>query len=274
MNNHRVKVLEAVSYIKEKIKPFPLIGILTGTGLGDITESINIRASLNYKDIPNFPVSTVQSHDGILEIGDISGKEVIAFKGRFHLYEGYSPLEVTFPIRVMQELGVKILILFNAAGGLNPAFKQGDIMAISDHINLTGRNPLVGTNEETWGLRFPDMLNAYDKKLTNLAHKAADKIDNKLVEGVYAGLLGPSLETPAEIKFLRTIGVDAVGFSTVQEVIAAIHGSMKVLGLSTITNINAVGNFNPASIEEIIETAKKAAPVIGKIITEVAKNIN
>jgi purine-nucleoside phosphorylase len=209
-----------------------------------------------------------------LLIGEIQGCAVMVMQGRFHLYEGYSPLEVTFPIRVMQELGVKILILTNAAGGLNTAFNAGDIMLITDHINLTGSNPLIGPNEDRWGIRFPDMSAAYDKALTSIAANVAQSAGLPIRRGVYVGLKGPSLETPAEIRFLKTIGAEAVGFSTVQEVIAAVHAGMRVLGLSTITNVHDPENPIPATVEDIIEVAKTAAPVLEKIIRKVVEKIN
>jgi len=260
--------------LKAHIEKLPEICILTGTGLGERVESLNISTLLEYKDIPNFPVSTVQSHFGRLHAGSMQGRRIIAMQGRFHLYEGYTSLEVTFSVRVMQELGVKIFILSNAAGGLNLGFKTGDIMIIADHINLTGSNPLVGLNEETWGERFPDMSSAYDKKLAGLAESSAIKTGIYLQKGVYAGLKGPSLETPAEVRFLKTIGADAVGFSTVQEVIAAVHAGMKVLGLSTITNVHNPDAPAPASVEEIIAVAKGAAPKLETIIKEVVRNLD
>ncbi|MGD9372910.1 MAG: purine-nucleoside phosphorylase, partial [Desulfobacterales bacterium] len=225
-------------------------------------------------DIPNFPISTVQSHAGKLLVGNMQGCRVMALKGRFHLYEGYTASDVTFPIRVMQKLGIRILILTNAAGGLNPAFKAGDIMIITDHINLTGANPLIGPNEDSWGLRFPDMIQAYDKHLAQMAVTAAGCAGIQVRQGVYAGLKGPSLETPAEVRFLKTIGAEAVGFSTVQEVIAAVHAGMRILGLSTITNINDPDNPLPATVEDIIAVAKNVAPMLEKIIQQVVENIH
>lgn len=274
MLSYKQKTIETAGYLKDRIEKLPEIGILTGTGLGKITESIDISASFAYKNIPHFPISTVESHTGRLLFGSLQNKQIIAMQGRFHLYEGYSPLDVTFPIRVMQELGVKILIISNAAGGLNPEFNAGDIMIITDHINLTGSNPLIGPNEDSWGIRFPDMIQAYNNKLVILAENAGKKTGIKLQKGVYAGLKGPSLETPAEVRFLKTIGAEAVGFSTVQEVIAAIHGGMKVLGLSTITNINDPDAPVPATIEEIIAVAKEAAIRLETIIRYVVENID
>jgi len=273
MKSFKRRAVETAEYLKTKINKAPEIGILTGTGLGNSLGSIDVDVSFNYKDIPHFPVSTVQAHLGKLLFGVLNGKPVIAMQGRFHLYEGYYPADVTFPIRVMQELGVKILLLSNAAGGLNPDFKVGDIMIIKDHINLTGSNPLIGPNEDSWGIRFPDMSRAYDEKLALLAEDAGAKAGIRMQKGVYAGLKGPSLETPAEVRFLKAIGAEAVGFSTVLEVISAVHGGMRVLGLSTITNINDSDEPVPVTVEEVISVAEKVAPKIDTIIKDVVDNI-
>ncbi len=273
MKNYKRKAVETAEFLKDHIDKLPGIGLLTGTGLGGSAESLEISESFEYEDIPHFPTSTVESHLGRLLFGGMQGKQVIVMQGRFHLYEGYSSLEVTFPIRVMQELGVKVLILSNAAGGLNTGFKAGDLMIITDHINLAGSNPLIGPNEERWGIRFPDMIGAYDKNLTALAENAGKDAGIHLQKGVYAGLKGPSLETPAEIRFLKTIGADAVGFSTVQEVIAAVHAGIKVLGLSTITNVHDPDAPVPATVEEIIAKANEAAPKLETIIRKVVEKI-
>lgn len=272
ISNERVK--ETAAFIKKQIGKSPVIGILSGTGLGESLQSIKTSFSCEYKDIQNFPVSTVESHLGRLLIGSFEKHEIMAMLGRFHLYEGYSPLEVTFPIRVMQEIGIKLLILTNAAGGLNPAFSPGDIMVIIDHINLTGHNPLTGPNEESWGIRFPDMTAPYDNKLVESAVNAGKEEGILLKKGVYAGLMGPSLETPAEVRFLKTIGADAVGFSTVQEVIAGVHAGMKILGLSAITNVHNPYNPSPSTIDEIIDTAKKATPKLEAIMRKVINKID
>ena len=274
MNYYKQKVVETAEFLKSHIKKSPEICILTGTGLGECVESLNVSTHLEYKDIPNFSVSTVQSHLGRMLAGSMEGRQIIAMQGRFHLYEGYTPLEVSFSVRVMQELGAKILILSNVAGGLNLGYEAGDIMIIADHINLTGSNPLVGLNEETWGNRFPDMSNAYDNKLMGLAEGSAKKTGIHLQKGVYAGLKGPSLETPAEVRFLKTIGADAVGFSTVQEVIVAVHSGMRMLGLSTITNVHNPDAPAPATVEEIIAVANGAAPKLETIIKEVVRNLD
>jgi purine-nucleoside phosphorylase len=274
MKNYTQNVLECTEYLKTRIQNLPIIGFLTGTGLGESAKSLELSAEFEYKDIPHFPISTVQSHPGKLLFGQMSGKNIVIMQGRFHLYEGYSPAEVTFPIRVMRELGVKYLIISNASGGMNPMFNAGDIMIIRDHINLTGENPLLGANEERWGVRFPDMINAYDKNLIALAESAGKDAGILLQKGVYIGLKGPSLETPAEVRFLKLIGAEAVGFSTVMETIAAVHCQIKVLGLSTITNINDPDRPMPANIEEIISVAKQAASKLEIIVQKVAEKIN
>jgi purine-nucleoside phosphorylase len=273
MKTVKQRLAETIDFIKSRIKEAPYIGLLTGTGLGDSAESMTIETTIRYADIPHFPISTVQTHIGRLLSGTMNACPVIAMQGRFHLYEGYRPVEVTFPIRVMQQLGVKILILSNAAGGLNPDFNPGDIMLITDHINLTGTNPLIGPNEDSWGPRFPDMTRAYDEALIAAAESIANESGVKLQKGIYVGLTGPSLETPSEVKFLQTIGAEAVGFSTVHEVIAAVHSGMRVLGLSTITNVHNPENPVPATVEEIIEVAKGTTPLLETIMKGVSIKI-
>ncbi|MGD2186023.1 MAG: purine-nucleoside phosphorylase [Desulfobacterales bacterium] len=273
MQKIKRQLAQTIDFIKSKIKHAPYIGLLTGTGLGESAEAMAIDTVIDYKEIPHFPLSTVQTHLGRMLAGDMNGCPVVAMQGRLHLYEGYSPLEVTYPIRVMQQLGVKYLILSNASGGLNPSFNAGDIMLIADHINLTGANPLIGPNEESWGIRFPDMSRAYSPALITMAEIIAKSDGIGLQKGIYAGLPGPSLETPAEVRFLQTIGAEAVGFSTVQEVIAAVHGRIRVLGLSTITNVHDPDNPIPATVEEIIEVAKQAAPKLETIMKGVAEKI-
>jgi purine-nucleoside phosphorylase len=273
MQRLKQRLAETTDFIKNRIKDAPYIGLLTGTGLGESAESITINTTISYQDIPHFPLPTVQTHIGRMLAGNINACPVIAMQGRFHLYEGYGPLEVTYPIRVMQQLGVKILILTNASGGLNLKFAAGDIMLITDHINLTGANPLIGPNEDSWGVRFPDMTQAYNQKLIAMAASIAGAAGIHLQKGIYAGLTGPSLETPAEVKFLQTIGAEAVGFSTVQEVIVAVHSGMRVLALSTITNVHHPERPVPATVEEIIDVAKKAIPLLETILKGVAKKI-
>jgi purine-nucleoside phosphorylase len=273
MKEYKRIVEETADFLKGRIDRAPEIGMVTGTGLGEAAEWFDISGSLEYRDIPHFPVSTVESHRGRLLFGGLKEKPIIAMQGRFHLYEGYSPLEITFPIRVMKRLGVETLILSNASGGLHPGLNPGDIMALTDHINLTGSNPLTGPNEDTWGIRFPDMGNAYDKDLLDLIEKEGRSREIRVKKGIYAGLAGPSLETPAEARFLRRIGADAVGFSTVQETISAIHSGMRVLGLSIITNIHDPDDPAPASAEEIIAMAKKTVPQMGLLIKSIVKEV-
>jgi purine-nucleoside phosphorylase len=273
MHPIRQRLAETTDFIKNRIKAAPYIGLLTGTGLGESVESMTIDTTISYQDVPHFPLPTVPTHIGRMLAGRINACPVVAMQGRFHLYEGYSALEVTYPIRVLQQLGVKVLILTNAAGGLNPKFTAGDIMLITDHINLTGANPLIGPNEDRWGIRFPDMTRAYNPELIALAESTAKMAGIHLQRGIYAGLSGPSLETPAEVKFLQTIGAEAVGFSTVQEVIAAVHSGMRVLALSTITNVHHPECPVPATVEEIIAVAKGAIPQLESILKGVAQEI-
>lgn len=274
MEEYRRSVSETADFLAARFPAAPLIGILTGTGLSDSVRSVRVSEALAYKDLPHFPISTVPGHAGRLLYGQIGHRPVIVLQGRFHLYEGYSPLEITFPIRVMQRLGVRFLIVTNAAGGLNPRFQTGDILLIDDHINLTGANPLVGINLDEWGPRFPDMTRAYDPQLKVLAAEGARAAGLALKSGVYVGLRGPSLETPAEMRYLRTIGADAVGFSTVQEVIVAVHAGMRVLGLTTITNFNDPDDPVPATVEDIIAVAREAAPRLGNLMRFVVENAN
>ncbi|BBO91223.1 purine-nucleoside phosphorylase [Desulfosarcina ovata] len=274
MNPLIENIREAVSFVQSKLSFAPLTGIITGTGLGDAVGPLEGAVTLDYGDIPHFPVSTVVSHSGRLMAGTLAGHPLVVMQGRFHLYEGYTPVQVTFPVRVMQALGVRDLILSNAAGGMNPAFSQGDLMVIRDHINLTGENPLIGPNPDTWGPRFPDMTAAYDLSLIKRCRRAADRLGIVLKSGVYAGLKGPSLETPAEIRFLKTIGADAVGLSTVMETIAAVHAGMRVLGISTITNINDPDRPQPASVEAIVAVANQAAPHLKRLIERVVAEIH
>ena len=267
MNNLKRKAEEAAAFLRERAPFAPKVGVLTGTGLGESAAGLDVAAAFDYAAIPHFPVPTVATHDGRLLLGKLAGCPLVLLQGRFHLYEGRSPAEVTFPVRVLQELGLRHLVITNAAGGLNPDFAAGDIMLIRDHINLTGENPLAGPNEARWGDRFPDMSAAYDRRLMAGAERAAAAAGILLRGGVYAGLKGPSLETPAEIRFLRIIGADAVGFSTVPEVIAAVHGGMGVLGFAVITNVHNPDRPEPASVEAIIATARQAAPRLGAVLS-------
>ncbi|MCM8818068.1 MAG: purine-nucleoside phosphorylase [Candidatus Omnitrophica bacterium] len=267
------KVMESVSFIKERIDIKPEIGIILGTGLSALAEKIKNKILISYKEIPHFPVSTVKTHLGNLVIGTLGGKNVVAMQGRFHLYEGYTPYQVVFPIRVMKFLGINILIESNAAGGLNPLFNKGDLVIITDHINLTGQNPLVGENDERFGPRFPDMSCPYTPDLINITEKVSIEEKIPLKKGVLVGLLGPNLETKAEYRFLRLIGADMVTMSTVIEVIAAVHLGIKVLGISVITDMCLPDALKQVSFEEIVEVANSAEPKLTKIVENVIINI-
>ena len=271
---HRKKLVETTEFLKSSIKKLPRLGLMTGTGLGESAAFLNNPVTIPHNEIPHFPVSTAPSHAGNLQFGDFKSYPLMVMQGRFHLYEGYTPLEVTYPIRVMQALGVDILIITNAAGGLNPSFGGGDIMVISDHLNLTGSNPLAGPNDEELGERFPDMSRVYDPDLAATIHRIADQSNLNLQTGVYAGLLGPSLETPAEIRYLQRIGADAVGLSSVHEAIVAVHAGMRILGLSIITNTHDPDHPAPATADDIIAAAKRVTPVLEKLIRQILEQIN
>ncbi len=272
--HNRSEADKAAKFLRAHLQQLPQVAILTGTGLGDMASSLKVEASIEYQEIPHFPISSVASHPGRLLGGTLAGQSVVVLQGRCHLYEGHTPQAVTFPIRVLQALGVQTLILSNAAGGLNPAFSPGQIMIIDDHINLTGTNPLAGPHDAKWGPRFPEMTQAYHQQLQALSQIAAQEAGFSAQVGVYAGLLGPSLETPAEMRFLRTIGADAVGFSTVMETIAARHAGLQVLGLSVITNMCLPEAPILASVEEIIGVAQTAAPQVGTIVQHVLEHLD
>ncbi|WP_026694756.1 purine-nucleoside phosphorylase [Peribacillus kribbensis] len=266
------KMRAAADYLKGKLTETPELGLILGSGLGVLADEIENAVTIPYSEIPNFPVSTVEGHKGQLVAGDLSGKKVIAMQGRFHFYEGYSMDEVTFPVRVMKLLGAEKIIVTNAAGGVNESFEPGDLMLISDHINFIGTNPLIGPNNSDFGVRFPDLSEAYSKEYRNIARKAADSLGISLKEGVYMGLSGPTYETPAEIRMLRVLGGDAVGMSTVPEVIVARHSGLSVLGISCITNMAAGILDQPLSHDEVIETTEKVKTnflnLIKKIVSE------
>lgn len=274
MTTYRAQVEAAAAAVAEKIGIRPRIAVLTGTGLGDVAGLVAGGITLSYDTIPHFPVSTAPGHHGRLVAGRLNSEPVAVLQGRVHLYEGYTPQEVGFPVRVMRQLGVEILIISNAAGGLNPDFRPGDIMIVSDHINLTGQNPLTGPNIDSWGLRFPDMTAVYDRRLAAVAAAAAKRHDIALQSGVYAGLSGPSLETPAETRFLRRIGADAVGFSTVQEAIAGVHAGLAILGLSVITNLNLPDHPAPTTLEDVLAVAATAAPRLTTLIQTVVEALH
>jgi purine-nucleoside phosphorylase len=263
---------QTVSYISPKLKNKPEIGIILGTGLSGLADKIEAESILSYIDIPNFPVSTVESHRGKLIFGKLGGKNVMAMQGRFHYYEGYSMQQVTFPERVMKFLGIETLIISNASGGINPAFEAGDMMIISDHINFLP-NPLIGKHYLEFGPRFPDMSNAYNKNLIKLAEEVGLKNNIKLQKGVYVGVTGPSLETPKEYEFFRKIGGDAIGMSTVPEIIVAGQMGIKCFAISVITNLGIEGKIKETSLDEVLETAQKTEPEMTRLINRVLENL-
>ncbi len=270
--NELDRIKESVEFLKSITDTTVEFGIILGTGLGKLAERIDVEKIISYSSIPNFPVSTVKGHAGNLIFGRIGKKKVVAFQGRFHLYEGYSAREIALPIRVLKFLGASVLIESNAAGGLNPMFKAGDIVIITDHINLTGANPLIGENYEILGVRFPDMSQPYDEKLIELAEKVALEKRIPVKKGVLVGLTGPNLETKAEYRFLRMIGADMVCMSTVVEVIAAVHAGLKVFGVSVISDMCLPDALKVATFEEILATATAAEPFLTNIVENIIIN--
>jgi purine-nucleoside phosphorylase len=259
---------ETVAYIRTRYTGIPGIGIVLGSGLGNLSREIEVEIEIPYGEIPNFPLATVEGHDGKLVFGKLMGKPVVVLSGRFHFYEGYSPAQVVFPIRVMKFLGVETLLLSNAAGGMNPAFKVGDLMVITDHISLFVVNPLLGSNNGGLGPRFPDMSAPYDKVMIKKAKAIAARMQVKLHEGVYAGVTGPTFETRAEYKLLKIAGGDAVGMSTVQEVIAARHAGLAVFAMSVITDLGIRDEDNLITHAEVLQAATEAEPKLTGIFTQ------
>jgi purine-nucleoside phosphorylase len=262
------KIKKTADFLRNKINTNTTTGIILGTGLGNLAEQITEKVEISYTEIPNFPISTVEGHSGKFIIGKLGKKNIVAMQGRFHYYEGYNMKEVTFPIRVMQTLGIKNLILSNAGGGMNPDFKIGDLMLITDHINLFPENPLRGKNFDELGTRFPDMSEAYSKDLLQKARILAKKNNIDVKEGVYVGTTGPNYETPAEYKYFRTIGGDVVGMSTVPEVIVAKHANMNCFAISIITDLGVEGKIVEVSHEKVQDIAKEAEPKMTLIIKE------
>lgn len=270
------QIIETKDYLLNKYELSSLniqTGIILGSGLGELKNEVNIIHEIPYSTIPNFPISTVEGHSGSLIIGEKEGINVLLLAGRFHFYEGYNMQEVTFPVRVMKALGIKNLIVSNAAGGMNPDFKVGDIMFIKDHINLFPEHPLRGRNDERFGVRFPDMSEPYALDFIELAENIAAEAQIPVFKGVYVGLQGPTFETRAEYKYLRVIGGDAVGMSTVPEVIVAIHSGMKVFAASIITDLGIRDELNTITHEEVLEAAQKATPLLTKIVLNLALKI-
>jgi purine-nucleoside phosphorylase len=264
----RQQIREAVDAVRRVTDCVPEVAIVLGTGLGGLAAHIEKTASCEYGTLPHFPVPTVATHEGTLVFGRLSGKNVVAMQGRFHYYEGYSMQQITFPVRVVRALGAETLIVSNAAGGLNPQFRAGDMMLITDHINLMGDNPLIGPNDDELGPRYPDMSEPYSRKLVDLAETIAVEQAQKVQRGVYVAVSGPNLETAAEYRFLRYIGADAVGMSTVPEVIVAVHAGLKVFGVSAITDECLPDALKPADIDEIVRIAADIEPRLTRLVSE------
>ncbi|SCG83334.1 purine-nucleoside phosphorylase [Proteiniborus sp. DW1] len=267
------KINETIQYLASRTNSKPKIGIILGSGLGPLADEILNADIIKYDEIPNFPTSTVQGHKGQLVVGELEGKKVIAMQGRFHYYEGYPIDKVTFPVRVMRALGVDTIIITNAAGGVNREYAPGDLMVITDHINFTFDNPLIGKNYDELGPRFPDMSHAYDKSLIDLAIKSANNLNLNIKQGVYMWNSGPTYETPAEVRVATFLGADAVGMSTVPEVITAVHGGMKVLGISCITNMASGILDQPLNHSEVIETSERVKNDFISLIKEILKEL-
>jgi purine-nucleoside phosphorylase len=267
------RVAGAAGVIRGRSNLHPEVAIVLGTGLGALAEEIELEASIPYGEIPGFPLSTVESHSGRLLLGRLAGRAVVAMQGRFHRYEGYDLQQVTFAVRVLHALGAQTLVVSNACGGMHPLWAPGDLVLLSDHINLLGDNPLVGPNDDRLGPRFPDMSGPYDPDLRALARAAALELGIVLREGVYVAVAGPSLETRAEYRMLRAIGADVVGMSTVAEVIVAVHAGMRVIGISIITDQCLPDALEPADIGRIIETANRAEPHLARLVTSVVERL-
>jgi purine-nucleoside phosphorylase len=263
------QIQEAAAAVRVKWSGTPTVGIILGTGLGKLAGEVQVEATFRYEDLPHFPHPTAPTHKGQLVCGTLAGKTVVAMEGRFHFYEGYRLQAITFPVRVMKALGCDTLIASNACGGLNPQYARGDLMLIEDHINLIGDNPLIGPNDDRLGERFPDMCHAYDRELLALAAGVARDEKIRCRQGVYVAVAGPNLETRAEYRFLRTIGADVVGMSTVPEVIVGVHGKMRCLGISVVTDMCLPDALHPVSLAEIVQTANEAEPHLRNLVRRV-----
>lgn len=271
--NYLEMIRETADFVRKQVGEVPQIAVILGTGLGDLVNHIEVKCELDYHNIPNFPVSTVEGHSGKLIFGNLGGKYIMAMQGRFHYYEGYDMKQVTFPVRVMRELGVGTLFVSNAAGGMNKEFRVGDVMVITDHINLFPENPLRGRNYAELGPRFPAMTEAYSHALVDMADDIAREDNIRLMHGVYVGTPGPTFETPAEYEYFRIIGGDAVGMSTVPEVIVANHAGMKVFGVSVITDLGGKDITEVPSHEEVQKAAVKAQPVMTHVIKKMLERL-
>ncbi|WCK55965.1 purine-nucleoside phosphorylase [Aneurinibacillus sp. Ricciae_BoGa-3] len=273
MANRLAEIQEVADFISARVKIKPEIGLILGSGLGVLAEEIEDAVKIDFSEIPHFPVSTVEGHAGKLVVGSLNGKQVAAMQGRFHFYEGYSMQQVTFPVYVMRQLGIHSIIITNACGGMNRSFSPGDLMIIADHINLTGSNPLIGKNLEEFGPRFPDMSTAYTPEYRQLARQKARELGITIQEGVYTGISGPTYMTPAELIMLARLGGDAVGMSTVPEVIAARHVGMKVLGISCVTDMAIGEELEPLTHEQVVEVANRTRPRFIQLVTSVLKEM-
>jgi len=273
LKNLLVKLESTKQYLLDFINESPKIGLILGSGLGTLADEIESPLIIDYKDIPNFPVSTVEGHAGQLVIGKLMGKQVIAMKGRFHYYEGYSMEEVTFPVRVMKAIGVELILVTNACGGLNPELYPGALMIINDHINMTGDNPLIGPNLSELGPRFPDMSSAYDKGLIELVRRASKNTDVQTHEGVYVSISGPNYLSKAELRMMQKLGADTVGMSTVPEVIVARHSGMKVIGISCVTDMAIPDQLESISHEQVIEVANRTKPKFINLVKEIINEV-
>ncbi|MEX1054386.1 MAG: purine-nucleoside phosphorylase [Rhodothermales bacterium] len=271
IESYKAQVEAAAEVIRGRTNLRPSLGIIFGTGLGRLAEELDVEESIPYDQIQGFPISTVESHVGRLLIGRLKGVPVLALQGRFHLYEGYTARQVTFPVRVMGVLGVETLLISNAAGGMNPIYRKGDLMLLTDHINLQPDNPLVGPNVDEWGPRFPDMSEPYDVELRRITEECALAQGIKLHQGVYVAVVGPNLETKAEYRFLRTIGADAVGMSTVPETIAARHMGMRVMAISVVTDECFPDALQPVSLEDVLAAAGRAEPRLARLMISVVE---
>lgn len=272
--NQLTKIEEAVAYIEGKIALTPTIGLILGSGLGDLAGRIEDAVHIPYEEIPHFPTSTVAGHQGQLVIGQLAGRSVLAMQGRFHYYEGYSMQEVVFPVYVMKRLGIQVMLVTNACGGMNRSLAPGDLVIIRDHLNLTGANPLIGYNHPELGVRFPDMSQAYTPELIRFVEEQAKELDIKLGQGVYAGISGPTYMTSAELIMLARLGADLVGMSTVPEVIAASHASLMVIGISCVTDMAIGGEVEPLTHEQVVEVANRTKPKFISLVTRLVAEVD
>ncbi|WP_088102350.1 purine-nucleoside phosphorylase [Halalkalibacter urbisdiaboli] len=273
MDNLLEKIKQSATYISDKLPTIPKIGLILGSGLGELANEIENSVKIRYEDIPNFPVSTVEGHAGQLVIGQLHGQPVVAMQGRFHYYEGYSMQEVTFPVRVMKQIGVELLVVTNACGGMNKSFQPGDLMVITDHLNMTGANPLIGPNAAELGPRFPDMSHAYNPTYVTFVEEVAQRLEIPIRKGVYAGVSGPTYMSGAELIMLRELGGDVVGMSTVPEVIVARHANMNVIGISCVTDMAIGEDIKGITHEEVVEVANRTKPKFISLVKEIVATV-